>query len=223
MDDALLSVPSVGQFQTRKTQLSLRATAATNSAMATQDTAFVAGACQALSRELASAGDGLGDETRAVCAARVAHLLARLDAVAAVDAQRAETVEASCAALARESAHAAAAERELQLMQARILCAHPAELGVGPCATACSSTWHSLAASNTLPAGAGSPPSQKAEAAFASALISHKADLMSRTAVASEAVQARQLAETAMRGGLWMDVSSASPDVLCQNTVQRRY
>ena len=61
------------------------------------------------------------------------------------------------------------------------------------------------------------------EAAFASALISHKADIMARTAAASEAVQARQQAETATRGGLWMDVSSASPDVLCQNTVQRRY
>jgi hypothetical protein len=186
--------------------------------MAGVHTSFVASECEALAHEIAATEDVLDDAARAAYSARVVHLLERIDAVAAVDENRAEIAAVVGRALMRESARAVTAERELTLLHAGILRIAPVQLGVGSCATACLRTWHCLADRRSA---SEVPP--KVEAALASELIEHKADIMARTSVAVDAAQTLQHSEHAARGGLWMDVSSANPDTLCQDTAQRRY
>ena len=190
----------------------------------------MAGACEAIRGELAAADD-LDGARRAALAARVGHLLACVDALAAADAQRAEAAAAARDALRAEAARAERLERELMQMQAAFLCAGAAGggaalgLDTGPCATACAPGWRRIAAAHSRAGGVcqEQAAAEAAEAALADALVQTKADVMARAAAAADALRALQLAERVTRGGLWMDCSSASEDVLCEELVQRRY
>lgn len=187
-------------------------------APASSDAEFIADACEALCRELASAGR-LESQQKVVLASRVAHLLERVEEVAEADAHRAGLTAAAEHALGDELEHAARTERELLLLQAAVLCSGAADragMGTGACTTACAGAWRGLTVH-----GAGR--AEGAEGAFAAALVQTKADIMARAVATTEAVQALQVSGHASRGGLWMDYSSQGADLLCEDLVQRRY
>ena len=126
-------------------------------------------------------------------------------------------------ALDEEYARATLAERELQLRQASILCsggAARAGLATGPCATACGDAWQTLAAHGGAVQG---DEGFEAEATLGGALVQIKADLTARAAAVADAALSLQLSEQAAHGGLWMDHSSAHPDILSQDYVERRF
>jgi hypothetical protein len=195
--------------------------------MSVSDAVFIADECEAIRRELAAA-EGLDGTLRAVLAGRVGHLLERVDALSASDAQRAEAAASVRGAQRAESARAERLERELMQVQAAILCASAAGCGEGldldtgaPYATACAPAWRRIATAHSK--ACQPTAAQAAEAALADVLVQTKADVMARAAAAADALHALQRAQQATRGGLWMDHSSASDDMLSEELLQRRY
>ena len=193
------------------------------------DAAFVADACASI---CAGICNQLADEKsiertqRVVLAARVAHLLQRVDAAAADDIYRAGVTAVAERELRREEAKIARAERELLQLQACVLCsdgASQAGLFVGPYTTSCAAEWRDLGA-HDLGTGSEGPAAQDSEAALAAALVRTKAEVMARGVATAEAMQAIKLSEQAARGGLWMDHSSEGADLLAEDmVVGRRY
>jgi len=199
--------------------------------MSVSDAVFIADECEAIRRELAAA-EGLDGTLRAVLAGRVGHILERVEVLSASDEQRAEAAASVRGAQRAESAWAERLERELMQVQAAILCASAAGVGEGlgldtgaPYATACAPAWRRIATAHSKACDERSDPTaaQAAEAALADVLVQSKADVMARAAAAADALHALQRAQQATRGGLWMDHSSASDDMLSEELVQRRY
>jgi hypothetical protein len=199
--------------------------------MSANDAAFVADECEAIRRELAAA-EGIDGALRAALTERVGHLLERVDALAASDAQRAEVAASVRGAQRAEAARAERLERELMQVQAAILCASAAGVGEGlgldtgaPYATACAPAWRHIATAHSKACDERREPAaaQAAEAELAEVLVQTKGDVMARAAAAADGAQALQLAQQATCGGLWMDHSSASEHMLSEELVQRQY